>query len=621
MAQTNAFRESLLHLHHLREKVASQTEVTHQDWLRYATLVAQICKVDSCSVIQLDQHQQVLMKASSDEHLGESLVAFLQSAEFAVFLSRAKDKGYATRPANPMAPIPKGMALLPGLAQPAFYLLLIVPDDSHARLQDILLRAQLLLDFGKVALPHPSAVHETPSDHTSEVLHLLDLLNDVYQSEHFLTACYAIVNGIVSHSQQIDQVVLGWREGSYVRVKAISHYERFEKKTDTVRLFEAVLEEAADQYTDILFNKDTQAHYTDLITLAHKQLQVHLASESIFTFPLKDEKGETRLVITLISFAEPANKQSCEAIHFVTQTALPKLQTLYIADASLGVRIRDYSSRSLAKLFGPDNLLVKGLTLAVSLLLIASLVFTTMHRVEGKGQFVTDNTRVLSAPFDGFISQVLFSSGDSVYENDLMLSLDTQELMLQLAELQAELQRNLAEAARARAEFSSIDLEIANARAKQVNARIERINFQLDSAQLFAPFDGIVVEGERRELISAPVTAGQPLMRIAEISDLYVSIRVSHEDIHFIDQGSQGHFSLVSEPDRRIPVRVTHVIPMAEVSQSGAEFSVIAQLQEDTMDWWRPGMTGVAKIDVEPRSYLWVFSHKAVNRIRLALWW
>ena len=628
MAIANAFRESLVDLHMLREKVIHQSQITDQDWSHYASLVARICKIEGCCVVKFDAQQNPYVKAASQE---PSLFStFICSAEFTVFRARADEKGYATRPANPLAPIPLGMALLPGIGHEPFYLLLIIPNDAHSRLQDILLRAQLLLDFssgqGQLLLekaPDSSELAEIPTStpNTSAVLHLLDLLNDVYQSEHFLTACYAIVNGIVSHSQQIDQVVLGWREGSYVSVKTISHYERFEKKTDTVRLFEAALEESADQYTDIVFNHDSLADATDLITLAHKQLQVHLSSETIITIPLKDDEGETRLVISLISYVETPAKQECEAIHFVCQTALPKLQSLYIADSSIWVRTREFLTRSIGQLVGPDNLLVKSLSLTVSLLLIASLVFTTMHRVEGQGRFVTDNTRILSAPFDGIVTEVFFSSGDEVSEGDLILSLDTQELMLQLSELQAELQRVIAEANKARAEFASIDLEIANARIEQMRARIQRVNFQLEQAKLYAPFEGIVVEGERRELLSAPVQSGQPLMRIAELSDLYVSIRVSHEDIHYVERGSQGFFALVSEPDRRIPIQVTHVVPMADVSPAGAEFRVIARLEEEPMAWWRPGMTGVAKLDVEPRSYLWVFTHKALNRIRLALWW
>jgi len=406
-----------------------------------------------------------------------------------------------------------------------------------------------------------------------------------------------------------------------LRVKVISHYERFEKKTDTVRLFEAVLEEAADQYTDIVFQADTQVQFIDLITLAHKQLQVHIASHSIVTLPLQDANGETRLVVSLIGYAEPPEKQTCEAVQFVLQTALPKLQTLYVADASLWVRLREQASQRLARWLGPENLWVKSLIFGVSVALLLSLVLTTMHRVEGQGQLVTDHTRVVSAPFDGIVTDAFFSSGDEVEAGTLMLALDTQDLMLQLSELQAELQRVMAEANRARAQFSSIDLEIANARAQQTQARIDRVNSQLARAQLYAPLTGVVVEGERRELLSAPVAMGEPLMRVAEIADLYVSIQVSHEDVHFVSAGQVGHFALVSQPNVRIPVVVTHVVPMATVSSSGSEFKVIAQIENDPQSWWRPGMTGVARLDVSRRSYFWVFTHKAWNRLRMALWW
>jgi hypothetical protein len=38
-------------------------------------------------------------------------------------------------------------------------------------------------------------------------------------------------------------------------------------------------------------------------------------------------------------------------------------------------------------------------------------------------------------------------------------------------------------------------------------------------------------------------------------------------------------------------------------------------------DWWRPGMSGLCKISVAPRSLLWVLAHRTWEAARLWLWW
>jgi hypothetical protein len=67
---------------------------------------------------------------------------------------------------------------------------------------------------------------------------------------------------------------------------------------------------------------------------------------------------------------------------------------------------------------------------------------------------------------------------------------------------------------------------------------------------------------------------------------------------------------------------VETVIPVASVKdQSGPQFLLKARLEQDAAIWWRPGMTGVAKIDNGSRNAFWVVGHGLVDRLRLWLWW
>jgi hypothetical protein len=46
-----------------------------------------------------------------------------------------------------------------------------------------------------------------------------------------------------------------------------------------------------------------------------------------------------------------------------------------------------------------------------------------------------------------------------------------------------------------------------------------------------------------------------------------------------------------------------------------------ARFVDDPQSWWRPGMTGVARIDAGDRNILWLMTRRAVDAIRLKLWW
>jgi hypothetical protein len=59
---------------------------------------------------------------------------------------------------------------------------------------------------------------------------------------------------------------------------------------------------------------------------------------------------------------------------------------------------------------------------------------------------------------------------------------------------------------------------------------------------------------------------------------------------------------------------------MAEVVKQENVFKVRVRLL-DVYPWMRPGMEGVAKIDIDKRPYAWIWTRKIVNWVRMKLWW
>ena len=80
-----------------------------------------------------------------------------------------------------------------------------------------------------------------------------------------------------------------------------------------------------------------------------------------------------------------------------------------------------------------------------------------------------------------------------------------------------------------------------------------------------------------------------------------------------------GRLTLSAMPGRPLPFTVERVTPVATAEDGGNYFRVEAQLDHPP-DSLRPGMEGIAKIDIGARRIGWIWTHDLVDWIRLKLW-
>jgi hypothetical protein len=77
--------------------------------------------------------------------------------------------------------------------------------------------------------------------------------------------------------------------------------------------------------------------------------------------------------------------------------------------------------------------------------------------------------------------------------------------------------------------------------------------------------------------------------------------------------------ALPSLPGKVLPLTVNKVTPVSTAKEGRNYFRVEAQL-EQTSPQLRPGMEGVGKITVERRRLVWIWTHEAIEWIRLKTW-
>lgn len=590
-------------------RVLRQSPVDEAYWTRFSLCLTALCRASAALVLQLEARKWEMLGAHGD-------VNSRWVADVPQWMNDLGER--ALRQGQAYQPHPElGFVVVVRLqhdTQPTVVLLTIAAKEK-ANLNELMLRARLVAD-----LPKGEGV-ESSSNATvdSPLLNLLDLSAKVMHEQSFGAAALSLVNGLAA-LRLCEQAVLGWLEPSgYVRVQAISHLDRFERKMESTVLVEAALEEAIDQHGDVIYPPPVDS---TAVTVAHERLQRVLGNTHMATLVL-GQGGHHGTAALLLTRAEgPLDGPTLDALNVVLHLMLPWLSESKARSRAWYRRAWDYFSQRVRNWFSPEKPGIK----AVVALVLAGVLFLVFgswpHRIEAGAELVTDSTQIVSAPFDGYLGKVQVALGDTVQQGQDLAVLDTGELVLQLADYASEVNRFTTEADRARALDEGANTEIALARARQAQAKHDRAKFQVDQATLKAPFDGVIVEGERKELTGMPVHQGDQVFKLARIEGLYALVSVSEREIHFIPSDAHGEIRLLSAPDQPIPFELDKLVPMAQVQgKAGNTFLMKVKLLSDVRPWWRPGMSGLALIEAGDRNVLWLLTHRMIDFIRLKLWW
>jgi biotin carboxyl carrier protein len=480
--------------------------------------------------------------------------------------------------------------------------------------EEVALRLALVADTPAVyQLGHLVSQAKRDVAKFTDALDLMALLNS---EKRYMAAAMTFCNELASR-YHCDRVSLGWLKGAYVRVQAISHMERFEKKMDVVQDLEAAMEEAFDQDEEILWPRPEG---NNAVVRDHEKYSREQGSRYIASLTIRlDDKPVG--VATCERSSEPFSEEEIWGLRVLCDQSARRLEDLKRHDRWFGAKMAASVRESLAKLFGVEHTFAKLIGIAICAAL-AFLIFGQLdYRVEAPFILKTDDLAYLPAPFDGYIQKVHVKIGDRVKERDPLLSLDIRELLLEESTAIANQNRYRSEAEKARAQNALADMKIALALENQASARLKLVHYHLNHSELKAPFAGIVVDGDLKELQGAPVKKGDILFKVARIEKMYAELKVDERDIHEVAAGATGEIAFVSRPDLTFPIRVERIDPVAVTKERENIYLVRVFFQEAASPWWRPGMSGVAKINVGKRNILWIVTHRTIDFLRIFFWW
>jgi len=164
-----------------------------------------------------------------------------------------------------------------------------------------------------------------------------------------------------------------------------------------------------------------------------------------------------------------------------------------------------------------------------------------------------------------------------------------------------------------------IAARILKAQISQSDAKIDLLKQKLERTKLKAAFKGILISGDLSRQLGKPVKKGEVLFEIAPLDSYRVAIEILDKHIQSIKLGQSGNVVLSALSGKKFPIEVTNITHMQSDKIEPGTFMVEAQLIGPLVSL-RPGMRGIAKLEIEPRTRLWIWTHEIVEWMRYKLW-
>jgi hypothetical protein len=458
--------------------------------------------------------------------------------------------------------------------------------------------------------------NEQARDMAATHQYVLQLATSVATADGFDSSAMNLANELATRTSAA-RVSIGWLKGNRIKLKAISHSEEFDRKQELSVQIEHTMEECVDQGELVQF--DPNGEGSPNVTREAQALSRMSGGGAVLSLPLH-RGSDVQGVVTLEFPAQrPLDPRAATALAVAAELIAPQLYDRYQNDRWLITKAA-ISARKTAELaMGPKHMLAKSIIMLCLATLVILCVYRPMFHVTAPFTFAPIEKNTLCAPFDGYIAKVFDRAGQRVKKDDVLLVMDTTDVRLEQLRYESEAAAKYDEAQKYLADPTKLadykqamqEREVALREAALRQSRIDR-------SIIKAPYTGIVLSGDWRDKIGAPVKQGDVLFDMSE-QGLRAELSVAERDIQWLHVGAAGELATTSLPNEKNPFVIDRIIPLGTPKEGENVFTVYADPKQMS-DQWRPGMEGEAKVDVERRPVIWIWTHRLVDFIRLKLW-
>ena len=446
---------------------------------------------------------------------------------------------------------------------------------------------------------------------------MLQLVGAFLMQRDFRDAATALVTDVASQLG-CDRVTLASLERGRLRVEAVSHASQFDARSNLLTATVGAMTEALDQGEAVVHPSEREERL--VVTHAHAELAQLAGGAAVASFPLT-HNGRAVGALTL-ERAQGArfDAQTVELVEGLAGMLGPLLELQRARHQSLPAHAAQKALDLRTRLFGPRH---GGLKLGAAALVLLALFLAFAkgaYRVGADARIEGEIQRAITAPFQGYVREAVARAGDAVKKGQIMARLDDRDLRVERARLGSQREQLAQQYRDAMARQERSQVRIVSAQIAQAEAQIALLDEQLARTEVSAPFDGVVVSGDLTQSLGAPLERGQVMFEVAPLDAYRIVLQVGEQDIADVRVGQAGELVLTPMPGQRYPLKVVKITPVSTAKDGRNVFRVEAELGARADERLRPGMEGVAKIEIGERHVAWIWTRRMVDWLSLRLW-
>jgi biotin carboxyl carrier protein len=373
------------------------------------------------------------------------------------------------------------------------------------------------------------------------------------------------------------------------------------------------------------FSQEANISNCKLIAMAHQQLAKDV-SGIVLSVPL-GFAGQVHGVL-LIEFASRLRSSHVNDLTLNWDRSVIKIEAEAVAIASAFALMQNKQANAgllrnplafiRTNLIGRNGLIACGLIAAIAVLVPISDPVSAPARIEGQIQ------RQLTSPTNGFLKAVHARPGDRVKAGQLIAELKERDFELERSRLQSERAAYEGNYRSSIAKGDRAAMILAQSKVQELDAQLSLIASQLDSIQVKAPIDGIIISTDLSTLVGNPIERGQTLAVVAPENSFRVIIELDERDSTRVKTLQKGQLALSARPFETLPLQIESISPAAIVTESGNAIEVHAKLNKDiaaaNANFIKPGLRGVVHLEDGQAPLAFIWYRQASHFLRLWAW-
>lgn len=431
---------------------------------------------------------------------------------------------------------------------------------------------------------------------------------------------FALCNEL-NNKLQCEQVSLGLVKRRRVRIAAVSGLDTLARQSPGMVALRGAMEECLDARKPIADHGQGAWSTTDdsASYRLHKQWRSLVHGQSVASIPLMDDDGIVAIASFRRSASQPFEPDELNDDRRMIESFAPAISLLRRAERGLAHHVFDSGAACVEVLLRPGRTVSRILT-AVAVVLGSVVAFGSWnYELTVPCILTAAKVRHVVAPFDAGLVSADVVAGDVVRGGQVLCSFKSGDLALQREQLLAERAVLKRRQDRARAEDKPVEVLLAAAEDDLARAKLGIVDRRIAQAVVRAPFDGVVVFGDIREMVGAVLARGDALFQVAPLDDFVLELEVPDASSADLRSDLAGFFATSARPGQTTRFTVVRVLTRSQLRGTRNVFVAQADIT-DGFDWLRPGMEGVAKIEIGSRPVWWILSHRVSDYLHLHFW-